>query len=224
MHQDAPHPSRRFDAELEWLSVGFAAAAGRAEANLDSALEAMERADPGRDAAQFAAAGRIEAEIDRLEIRVTEVIALRQPVAADLRTLLCMIKLATALRRTAQLTRALTPPACDRGGPDQLRGAAVRLGRAAQAQLAEALTAWQRRDPAAARAVQRRDDRVDRRFEIALLAAAEAMVENPAAVASCARWLMIARALERIADLAVDIAGAAARRDACAPGAVAMTG
>jgi phosphate transport system protein len=208
----SPHIFRRFDADLERIDAGAAELGGRTEALLAAALDAIARNDRRSQAGRERDVARIEALADRIERETAEVIALRQPVASDLRAVLCALKIAVALRRAGRMARGLDTPTARPGGA--MRGAVLRLGQAAQAQLGDALTAWQRRDSAAAEAVRRRDAGLDRLCAAILTAAGHEMTAARDQIDPCSRWLLVARNLERIGDQAVEIANASLRRDA----------
>jgi phosphate transport system protein len=216
----SPHIVRRFDADLLRVTAGAAALGGRAEALLSSALDAIARGDETAQPALEAEAARIDAAGLEIERAATEVLALRQPMAADLATVLCAMKVATALRRAGRMARGLRPPAAPgrAQGPapiqarDAMRGAVLRLGFEAQRQLGDALSAWQDQDVPAAQAIARRDARLDDLCAAILTGAGRQMSSAPEAIGPCARWVMVARNLERIGDQAAEIAAATCRR------------
>ncbi|MGG7565295.1 phosphate signaling complex PhoU family protein [Rhodovulum sp. DZ06] len=206
---DRPRP-RRFDAEQARLCAAVAALGGGAELALDQALAALAREDAVALELARARARALDPAAAALEGRVTQLLALRQPVAGDLRALLCAIKVIAALRRAAGITAGLTPAGAAAGA--RMTTALDRLGRSVRAQLSDALTAWQQEDVAAARAVRRREDGIDGHYDAILAAARAEMQASPAAVDAGARWMLTAKALERIGDLAAEIAGAALRQ------------
>ena len=216
---DSPRPQipRRFDGELTRLAAAIAALGGRVEAGLADALDAVLRDDAEAAAAAARRMRALDADCDALETWTTELLALRQPVARDLRALLCFIKVTGALRRAAGLTAGLIPPQDPARAAGAMADPALRLGRGAQAQLSDALTAWAQQDAAEARAVWRRDARIDGQYGAILAAAGAVMAARAEAVPPCSRWLMTARNLERLADLAAEIAVAAWRREAEGP-------
>jgi len=199
---------RRFDQELATLKDGLVLMGARAEAIIHKAMEAVQRRD--EHLAEEAIAD--DRAVDRLEIDVEEscvnLFALRQPMAADLRFLAASLKLSNELERAG-----------DHGV--NIAGNAVRLSRlprlplppeiAALAVMAtdmlrDALSAFMRRDAASARALVPRDERVDelnRRIFKDLVAR---MRSDPGNLSCYLEWIMIARNLERVADLATNIA------------------
>ena len=217
MDPSRPPFARRFDGELTHLSAAIAGLGGKVEAGLADALEAIARDDPAAMGAAAARMQALDAECDRSETRITELLALNQPVARDLRALLCFLKVAGALRRAAGLTAGLIPPQDPQRAARAMADPALRLGGNALAQLSDALTAWAQQDLAGARAVWRRDAGIDGLYGAIIAAAGAQMAARAEAVAPCSRWLMTARNLERVADLAAEIAAAAWRRDAVGP-------
>ncbi|MGD0896271.1 MAG: phosphate signaling complex protein PhoU [Thermoguttaceae bacterium] len=155
---------------------------------------------------------RDDLEIDQREIEVEEeclkTLALHQPVAADLRMIIAALKINNDLERIGDMAvniarkgRALAgdpPPdlACDLGA----------MWRKTQAMLRDSIDALVNLDVAAARSVCKRDDEVDAMKLAVRKEVEEVLRRQPERVASLLRILAVSRNLERIADLATNIA------------------
>ena len=158
-----------------------------------------------------------------LEDECTELLALQQPVAGDLRLVTASFKIITDLERVADLATNIA----EYGGADGGVHSAVdfrRLGDAAGDMVADAIAAYEVSDPDACREIDVRDDDLDERCRRAggavvreLLEADRARIEangtpetDPTQLADSldevSRALLAVRDLERVGDHAVNIA------------------
>ena len=151
--------------------------------------------------------------IDELTHRIEDgcfsLLALQQPMATDLRTILATLRIAHELERSADLsvniakaTRRLYPSPLD----PKVRGIIDQMGRQAANQTRLALDAYADVDPSWARALSDMDDAMDEltkslfRYILSLASADEATVQQAVQIA------LVGRHFERIADHAVTIA------------------
>lgn len=199
---------RHFDQELTALKDQLTLMGARAEAIVHKGMEAVQRGDE-RLAAEAIADDRA---VDRMEVEIEEscvnLLALRQPMAADLRFLAASLKLSNDLERVGdhgvniagnagrlcRLPRLPLPPEIPR-----LAGMATDM-------LRDALSAFVRRDAAAARALVLRDENVDELNRRIFHDLVTLMRSDPGSLDCYLEWIMIARNLERVADLATNIA------------------
>ena len=132
------HTVKAFSEQLESLSSGVAQMGGLAEAQLADAVEAIARRDTKLAEGAIAGDPRIDTLQQEIEAQALKLLALRQPMAVDLRVVLSSIKIAAALERiadyaknTAKRSMVLaqsTAPAAAVSGIDRL-GRLGRLGR-----------------------------------------------------------------------------------------------
>jgi len=150
--------------------------------------------------------------IDQMEVDLEEeclkILALHQPVAADLRFIISVLKINNDLERIADLavniaerTRGLTevgkiPPPFD--FPE--------MGRKVQAMLEQALDALVNFDERAARKTCTLDDEVDTQHRHNYVLVKEEIRQHPERIDALVQYLSVSRHLERIADLATNIA------------------
>lgn len=154
---------------------------------------------------------REDEKIDRLEVEIEEsclkIMALHQPVAQDLRFLATVIRINNDLERigdyavsiaerTLDLTRHSVPP------PKGLR----ELGEIAKKMFRDALDAFVRRDAEAARRVCRSDERADDAHRTVFRELRDQIAQHPDRIDALLDLLTTARRLERIADMATNIA------------------
>ena len=157
------HTVKSFTEQLETLSALVAQMGGLAEAQCASAIEAVARRDS--QAAESAVGGdaRIDAMQQDIEDRAMKLLALRQPMAVDLRETLAAIKIAAELERIGDLAKNIAKRALvlNREPPIRLTQSLARMGRAALSQLKQVLDAYSNRDAALAETVWKQDDEID---------------------------------------------------------------
>jgi phosphate transport system protein len=199
---------RHFHDELDGLQELLLAMAGRAERSVARALYAVRRGDP----AVAAELRQADPEIDEMETevdeRVAELLALHQPMASDLRFVLAVSKVSNDVERVGDhavnIARAVrrmrkSPP------PPEIREL-EEMGLVAQEMLGDVLAAFVARDPAAAQLVRATDDRVDNLRKSLFRIMVSYMLEDPRNISGGLEVLLISQNLERIADLATNIA------------------
>lgn len=208
MPEFKPHTVRSFDAELVGVSALTAEMGGRAEEMLTLALRSIE--DRDAELADLVASKDLRLDALELEIeaRVTAILALRQPMAMDLRMLLSSLRVASTLERVGDLARNVAqrgrPVAAE---PDRSAArAALRLGRRTLEQLGQSLTAYQEGDADLALAVWRRDVEVDDHYASLVGDLVTGMREGSPGVETGSQWLLVAKDLERIGDHATYVA------------------
>ena len=199
---------RHFHEQLADVKQRLLDMAGRAEALIDLAVEALHERDAGKAHAVIDG----DSELDTMEIEIEQqavaLLALQQPMARDLRFIIGAIKVSSDLERVgdhavniAQATLRLveTKAALPTGLEID------EMARRARQMLGEALDAFIRGDGTLGRAVCRADDAVDRLMETAFRVLLTHMMEHPPTIGPAIQHLLVARNLERVADLATNI-------------------
>jgi phosphate transport system protein len=148
---------------------------------------------------------RDEMDIDALVLRI---LALRQPVAYDLRFLAGALRLVTDLERIGDEAVNIAERAKEEHGTaqDKVRGDLRTMGEQAQEMLREALDAFVQGEATRAEQVLIRDDAVDELYGRLIRAMTEFMSQHPSMVAEAIRVIHVAKYLERVADHATNIA------------------
>jgi len=152
-------------------------------------------------------------EIDEREIKVEtecfKILALHQPVANDLRYVVAMLKVNSDLERVGDLagniaerSRSLINDHEPVAIPPQIHEMGVIVRR----MLHDSLNALIEQDTALAHKVLKDDEEVDTRHEEIYGVLQKRMKENSEAVDDCVPMLSVSRYLERIADMATNIA------------------
>jgi len=202
------HIVKRFDTELQRLDGEIRRMGAMAVAQLEAAMDVLQRRDS--QAAERVVAN--DEAIDALELEighdVLQLLALRQPMARDLREVYAALRIsadierigdyaANAAKRSIVLNRLpLVPPG--RGLPA--------LARLAGGLVSEALEAWRFRDADRAMAVRGRDAELDGEYTGLFRELLTWMAEDPRHITACTHLLFIAKNIERIGDHATNIA------------------
>ena len=203
-----PHTSAAFDADLIEIRGIVADMAGRAERALRASVEALAGMDRERAAAIVAGDREIDALNEQHEKSIIRTIALRAPMADDLRELIVAIRLGSQLERAGDQAKGIArrvhgvgPEFCARFEP--LLG---RMTELAAEMIADANLAFQSRDVALARSVRRRDRALNALFDELTAALIGQMSEEPRRVSAGSHLLSIAKQIERVGDYATKIA------------------
>jgi phosphate transport system protein len=147
----------------------------------------------------------LEAEVDRLAVRT---IALRAPMADDLRELIAAIKIAGVIERIGDYAKNIAKSADKIEGRKRFEPLTLipAMADIAAAMVHDVLTAFAARDAQLARQVIERDEKVDAFYESLFRNLVSYMIENPSTISSCAQLLFVARNIERIGDHATNVA------------------
>jgi phosphate transport system protein len=148
---------------------------------------------------------RDEMDIDALVLRI---LALRQPVAYDLRFLAAALRLVTDLERVGDEAVNIAERAKEEHGTakDDVRGELKLMGEQAQEMLRDALDAFVQGEATRAEQVLIRDDSVDDLYGKIIRTMTNFMSNHPSQVAEAIRVISVAKYLERVADHATNIA------------------
>jgi len=205
----ADHIVKSFQDQLEALSTCIVQMGGLCETQLTDAIEAIARRDMGL-------AEKIvghDAKIDELEAvveqQVVRLLALRQPLASDLRETLAALKISADLERIGDLAKNVAKRALviSKDATDQhLAQGLARMGRLALSQLKNVLDAFSRRDANAAMAVRNGDNEIDEIYNSLFRELLTYMMEDPRKISASTHLLFIAKNFERIGDHATNIA------------------
>jgi phosphate transport system protein len=199
---------RHFHNELSELKVKLLNMSGDAQAALAAAVEALLQRDVER--ARLVIGGDLEINRQELEIEeeVIRLLATQQPMARDLRFLTAAMKIANDLERVgdhavniAQSAERLVASRPIAPEPELLE-----MARQARTMLADALDAFVHGDAQAGRAICRRDDSVDALHQSMFRIVLTHMMEDPHTIGSGMELFLVSRNLERVADLATNIA------------------
>lgn len=202
------HTVKAFDEDISELRALIAEMGGRAEAAIDDALTALARRD-------LTLAEKVVGEdkaIDELETllerKVVQIIALRAPLADDLREIIAALKIVGVVERIGDYAKNIAkrvPLITIRTGHEPL-SLLPAMGQIAREMVKDALDAFAARDAAKALAVMDRDRAVDDFYNSIFRTMVTFMMENPKTISESAHILFIAKNLERVGDHATNVA------------------
>ncbi len=201
------HIVKSFDESLEALRQTVVRMGGMTESQLARAIQAMQR----RDASLAAEVVRDDADVDLLEQEVSNqvirLLALRQPMANDLREIIAALKIASDLERIGDYAANIAKRCIALTQLPNMRPASAipRLARLVQEIIKETIDTYISRDPERALDVWRRDEEVDEVYTGLFRELLTYMMEDPRNITPCTHLLFIAKNVERIGDHATNI-------------------
>lgn len=202
------HTVKAFDEDIGQLRGLLAQMGGLAEEAIDNAMDALKRHDLDAAAAIVAGDKRIdalEAEVERLAVRL---IALRAPMADDLREVVAALKIASVLERIGDYAKNIAKRVKAIDGKNVIEPLSLLPAMATMANdmVRDVLNAFAARDADAARRVCEQDRAVDDFYNSIFRTLVTFMMENPASISQAAHMLFIAKNLERVGDHATNVA------------------
>ncbi|MET0365580.1 MAG: phosphate signaling complex protein PhoU, partial [Sphingobium sp.] len=177
-------------------------------AAIDDALTALSRRDNALAAKVVGGDKAIDELESVLEKKVVEIIALRAPLANDLREIIAALKIVGVVERIGDYAKNIAkrvPQISHRTSHEPL-ALLPAMGQIAREMVKDALDAFAARDPAKALAVMERDRAVDDFYNSIFRTMVTFMMENPKTISESAHILFIAKNLERVGDHATNVA------------------
>jgi phosphate transport system protein len=204
----AEHTVRAFTEQLEALASSVAQMGGLAEAQLADAIDAIAKRDTGRAEMVVGGDRKIDELQQQIEEQALKVLALRQPMAVDLRETLAAIKIAGELERIGDLAKNIAKRAIvlNQEPPIRLAQSLARMGSQALSQLKLVLDAYSDRDPDSAELVWKQDGEIDEMYNSLFRELLTYMMEDPRTIGLCTHFLFIAKNIERTGDHCTNIA------------------
>lgn len=202
------HTVKAFDEDITRLRGLIAEMGGLAEVALQDAMEALVKGDD--ELAEKVIRGdkkidTLESEVDKLAVRV---IALRAPMADDLREVIAALKIAGVVERIGDYSKNIAKASRVIGDRKKFEPLTLlpAMADVAGEMVHDVLTAYAARDAALAREVIATDEKVDAFYNSIFRNVVTHMVENPATISAGAQLLFVARNIERIGDHATNVA------------------
>ena len=203
------HTVKAYGDELNQLTAEVARMGGLAEAQVADAVDSVARRDVALARAVVERDAKLDAMHREIEKKAIRLIALRQPVASDLRRALAAMKLAVDLERTGDLAKNISKRALilAEGEPMQpLTRSIERMGKLVSLRLRDVLDAYAAGEIDRAIAVWNTDDEVDEHYNSLFRELLTYMMGDPRTISACTHLLFMAKNLERIGDHATNIA------------------
>lgn len=204
----AQHTVKAFDEDITRLRGLIAEMGGLAELALSEAMSALVTGNEEL-AQQVVERDRkldaLESEVDAMAIRT---IALRAPMADDLREIIAALKIGGVIERIGDYAKNIAKRVGSIEGRSRFEPLTLlpAMAEIAAEMVHDVLTAFAARDPVLAREVIERDAKVDAFYDSIFRNLVSHMVENPATISSAAQLLFVARNIERIGDHATNVA------------------
>ncbi|PZO71531.1 MAG: phosphate transport system regulatory protein PhoU [Pelagerythrobacter marensis] len=204
----AEHTVKAFDEDITRLRGLIAEMGGLAELSIQEALDSLIKGDlelADKVVRRDKKIDSLEAEVDRMAVRI---IALRAPMADDLREVIAALKIAGVIERIGDYSKNIAKRVGQIDVRKQFEPLTLlpAMGELAAEMVHDVLTAYAARDPVLAREVIAADERVDNFYNSIFRNLVSYMVENPATISSAAQLLFVAKNIERIGDHATNVA------------------
>ena len=201
------HIVRSYDEERQRVIGEIVSMGEMAAAQLEAALDVLERRDDR-------AAARIVSNDEAIDVLEREIshdvmkLALRGPMARDLREILAALRIVADIERIGDYAAnvAKRSTALNAAPPLPQARALDVLGRRALQQVRDVLTAFAASDAAAAQRVRARDAEIDSLHTSLFRELLTYMMEDARAITPCTHLLFMAKNLERVGDHATNIA------------------
>jgi len=203
------HTVKAYGDELNQLTAEVARMGGLAEAQVADSVDSVARRDIALAKAVVERDVKLDAMQRDIEKKAIRLIALRQPVASDLRRTLAAMKLASDLERTGDLAKNIAKRAlavAETEPMQPLTRSIERMGRLVSVRLRDVLDAYTSGEIDGALAVWNTDDEVDEHYNALFRELLTYMMGDPRTISACTHLLFMAKNLERIGDHATNIA------------------
>lgn len=205
----ASHASRgAYDGQLQVLSNTLVRLGGLAEAQIAGAMQSLVKRDSALACRIVEADRKVDAVEADVQAQAVRLLALRQPVAVDLRHVVGALKIASDLERVADYATNVAKRVLVLNQTEPLKPVAAvpYMARLVQGLITDVLDAYVEWDVEKARSVWRRDERVDDMYNSLFREAVTYMMEDARNITPCTHLLFIAKNIERIGDHATNIA------------------
>ena len=202
------HIVTAFDEDLVQVQARIFEMGGLGEELLSKALECVQARDVDLAREVIERDRALDLMEVALEETVVKLIALRQPVAADLRVLIAAMKIASTLERVGDLAKNIAKRAIPLSTAQhgKVTTSIVRMGRETLVQLSDVLNAHAARDVDLAVQIWNQDYEIDEMYNAIFREVVTYMVEDSRLIGMGAQLMFIAKNLERIGDHTTHIA------------------
>ena len=202
------HIVKSYDEELKRLTGEIQRMGDLALAQLDASIDAVMERDSSEAMKIVQSDGTIDVLEQEVSHDVVRLLALRQPMARDLREILAALRIAADIERIGDYAANVAKRSIvlNQSAPVQLAYALPRLARIAETLVREVLAAYHDYDADRALAAWARDEELDEQYTGLFRELLTYMMEDPRNITPCTHLLFMAKNLERIGDHATNIA------------------
>ena len=205
---NSPHIVSSFDNDLVAIQAKISEMGGLSEEMLALALDAIRNRDVAAAEEVIQKDKKLDALEHELEGMAQTTIALRQPMAQDLRVLLSALKIATTLERVGDLSENIAKRAIYLAEQRKVRlsSSIVRMGRQTAVNLSEVLDAYVSKNTELAKSIWLRDIEIDDIYNALFREVVTYMMDDSRTIGLGSQLLFVAKNLERIGDHTTHIA------------------
>ena len=203
------HIASAFDRDLEAIQARILKMGGLVEAQIADGVKALIT----RDVEAGQAVRRRDKQVDAFEAKIDELairfIAMRQPMAVDLRRIVTALKITSSLERMGDYAKNMGKRVKALAEAENIGGssrAIERMSELVREMVRDVLDAFIARDTAMAYDVRNRDEQVDQLHNTLFREMLTYMMEQPQNITPCMHLLFIAKNVERMGDHATGIA------------------
>lgn len=210
--QTSANPTRHivsaYDEQLNTLHGFIYEMGSLAKEQIEAAVAAMTGREPGLAAKVMERDQALDMLERKVEAQTIRLLALRQPVANDLRVVIAALRISANLERIGDFAANIAKRslALETLPEVTLSASMVPIGRAVADMVARVMQAYRADDLAMALAVREQDAEVDRAYTALFRELLTYMMESPQRITACTHLLFAAKNLERIGDHATNIA------------------
>ncbi|PWC44837.1 phosphate signaling complex protein PhoU [Azospirillum sp. TSO22-1] len=202
------HIVRSFEQELQRISNLVTQMGGVAEAQVAAAVKAVAKRDVALAAQVTQADQRLDEYEREIDAEAFRLLALRQPMAQDLREIVSALKIAADLERIGDYAANIAKRSLALAQVPVVRPVVgiPRMGKLVEGILKDVLDAYTERDVAKAVSAWERDQELDDLYTSLFREVLTDMMEDPRNITPCTHLLFMAKNLERIGDHATNVA------------------
>jgi phosphate transport system protein len=202
------HTIKAFDEDIDRLRALISEMGGLAEHAIGESMRCLIQ----RDLDGALKVVEDDKKIDALEIeterRAVQLIALRAPMASDLREVVAALKISSVVERIGDYAKNISKrvPLLENARTVEPLSVLPEMARIAVSMVHDVLNAFVERDSEAAVRVVERDAAVDDFYDSIFRALLTHMMQNPHTIGEATHLLFIAKNIERVGDHATNIA------------------
>lgn len=202
------HTVKAYDEDLSRLGTMVVQMGGLAESQLAAAVNAVQARDSDLAAEVVKADIKVDALREQLDEFAVNLLALRQPMALDLRIIVSALRISSELERIGDYAKNIAKRAIALNQAPAVQPTSVvpRMAALVQAMIKNTLDAYITHDAVKADQVWRADQEVDDMYNSLFRELLTYMMEDPRSITVCTHLLFIAKNIERIGDHATNIA------------------
>tara|TARA_Y100000816_G_scaffold154735_1_gene110294 strand:+ start:212 stop:919 length:708 start_codon:yes stop_codon:yes gene_type:complete len=205
---EAPHTVKSYEEELKNLNSNIIKMGGFCEKSLGKAIQAITTRNSDNAESVIKDDEKIDKFETLIEQQVVNLIALRQPMAIDLRETVTALKISSDLERIGDLAKNISKRTLllNENLPKNLVNAIIRVSSDVQKQLKSILDAYLERSSAMAINVWESDEQIDDLTNFCMQEVIKYLKENEKNLSDGTHLLFVTKNIERIGDHTTNIA------------------